>query len=59
MAGRIVRVLEGVLGPDTSDADTDTGDEASKLNLNREDCRDGVKGAVTKALAPMGSHKWI
>ena len=50
-AGSIVRVLEGVLGPDASDADAEAGDEVSKLNLNRDD-RDGVEGAVTMDLAP-------
>ena len=58
VAGRIVRVLEDVLGPDVSDTEADTGDEVSKLNLNCED-RDGVEGTVTKALAPMGLHKRI
>ena len=50
-AGSIVRVLEGVLGSDASDADAEAGDEVLKLKLNRDD-RDGVEGAVTMDLAP-------
>ena len=50
-AGSIVRVLKGVLGPDASDADAEASDEASKLDLNRDN-QDGVKGAVTMDLAP-------
>ena len=47
-------MLKGVLGPDASDADAEASDEASKLDLNRDD-QDGVEGAVTMDLAPGGS----
>ena len=44
-------MLKGVLGPDASDADAEASDEASKLDLNRDD-QDDVEGAVTMDLAP-------